>query len=80
MIVAAESGLQRSMQTYRKHLAKVVVPSRFFLEKFVEWGWPRDQFVYIPNYVDAKHFTPDFEPGTIFSISAAWRPRRASRR
>ena len=66
VIVAAESGLQRSMQTYRKHLTKIVAPSQFFLDKFVEWGWARDQFVHIPNYVDASRFTPNFEPGDYF--------------
>jgi glycosyltransferase involved in cell wall biosynthesis len=66
VIVAAESGLQRTMQIYRKHLAKVVVPSRFFLEKFVEWGWSRDQFAYIPNYIDALQFSPNPEPGSFF--------------
>ena len=66
VIVAAESGLQRSMQTYRKHLTKIVAPSQFFLEKFVEWGWSREQFVHIPNYVDAARFVPDFEPGDYF--------------
>jgi glycosyltransferase involved in cell wall biosynthesis len=66
VIVAAESGLQRSMQTYRKHLTKVVAPSRFFVDKFVEWGWPREQFVHIPNYVDAARFVPDYEPGDYF--------------
>jgi glycosyltransferase involved in cell wall biosynthesis len=66
VVVAAESGLQRTMQTYRKHLTKVVAPSRFFLEKFVEWGWPRDKFVYIPNYVDAMRFDPRPEPGNYF--------------
>lgn len=66
VVVAAESGLQRMMQTYRKHLTKVVAPSRFFLEKFVEWGWPREQFAYIPNYVDAVRFDPRYEPGNYF--------------
>ena len=65
-VIAAESGLHRFLDTYRKHLDKVVVPSRFFLEKFVEWGWPRERFVYIPNYVDASAFEPDFEPGGYF--------------
>lgn len=66
IIVAAESGLQRTMQIYRKHLTRVVAPSRFFMEKFVEWGWPREQFVYIPNYVDATKFEPVFAPGDYF--------------
>ncbi|KAF7598268.1 MAG: glycosyl transferase [Candidatus Dactylopiibacterium carminicum] len=65
-IVAVESGLQRAMKAYLKHLTRVVAPSRFFLEKFVEWGWPRERFVYIPNYVDAVKFEPCFEPGDYF--------------
>lgn len=65
-IVALESGLQRSLQLYRRYLTKIVVPSQFFIEKFVEWGWPREQFVYIPNYVDAECFTPNYSPGEYF--------------
>lgn len=65
-IVAVESGLQRFMQTYKKNLDKVVVPSQFFLEKFVEWGWSRDQLVYIPNYSDISRFEAQFEPGDYF--------------
>jgi glycosyltransferase involved in cell wall biosynthesis len=64
-IVAAETGLHRLLKTY-KHLSKIVVPSRFFLQKFVEWGWPADAFIYIPNFVDAKTFEPAFEPGSYF--------------
>jgi glycosyltransferase involved in cell wall biosynthesis len=63
LVVAAESALHGWLQTYRKQLSRVVVPSRFFLEKFVEWGWPREQLVYIPNYVDAARFEPRYEPG-----------------
>lgn len=62
-IVAAESALHNRLQTYRRQVSKVVAPSRFFLEKFVEWGWPREQLAYIPNYVDATRFTPQYAPG-----------------
>lgn len=65
-IVAAESGLHGLLGTYRKHVSKVVAPSQFFLEKFVEWGWPREQFSYIPNYVDAARCEPEFTPGQYF--------------
>lgn len=66
VIVAVESALQRTMNTYQRHLTRVVVPSRFFLEKFVEWGWPREKLIYIPNYVDASSFEPAFEAGDYF--------------
>ena len=54
------------MQTYRRYIDKIVAPSKFFLDKFVEWGWPRDRFVHIPNYVDSNAFRPDFTPGKYF--------------
>jgi glycosyltransferase involved in cell wall biosynthesis len=62
-VVAVESGLHRALGTWQRHLAAVVCPSRFFVDKFVEWGWPRERFVHVPNWVDADRFDPGFEPG-----------------
>lgn len=62
-VVAVESGLHRALGTWQRHLAAVVCPSRFFVDKFVEWGWPRERFVHVPNWVDADRFVPGFEPG-----------------
>lgn len=65
-VVALESAVHQGLQTYQRHLAKIIVPSRFFLEKFIEWGWPREKFAYIPNYVNANDFKPVYEPGEYF--------------
>lgn len=65
-IVMVESSLHRMLNTYQDKLDKVVVPSRFFMEKFIEWGWPRSQFAYIPNYVDASRFEPGNAAGDYF--------------
>ena len=65
-IVALESTLHRKLNTYKKYLRKIVVPSKFFMNKFIEWGWPEDKFIYIPNYVDATRFSPNYEPGDYF--------------
>lgn len=65
-IVAIESTLHQQLNTYKKHLTKVVVPSHFFMKKFIEWGWPEDKFTYIPNYVDASRFEPHYVPGDYF--------------
>jgi glycosyltransferase involved in cell wall biosynthesis len=62
-IVAVESGLQRRLGIYRRHVGRVIVPSRFYLDKLVEWDWPREQLAYVSNYVDAGTFTPSYEPG-----------------
>lgn len=76
VIVAAESGLHNWLGTYRRHVSKVVSPSRFFLEKFVEWGWPREQLVYIPNYVDATRFDPAYQPGEYFLYFGRMAPEK----
>lgn len=65
-IVMVESAVHRMLNTYQGKLDKVVVPSRFFMEKFIEWGWPRDKFAYIPNYVDSSRFEPGYESGDYF--------------
>lgn len=66
VVVAAESALQRTLNSYRRYIDRIVVPSQFFIDKFVEWGWPREKFVYIPNYVDASQFSPSFAAGNYF--------------
>lgn len=66
IVVAAETVVHRALKTYHRYLSQIVVPSHFFLEKFVEWGWPRDKFRYIPNYVDSTKFEANFRPGDYF--------------
>ncbi|MEJ2124455.1 MAG: glycosyltransferase, partial [Alphaproteobacteria bacterium] len=48
--VLAVALLHRMRQTYQRSLARIVVPSRFYFEKFVSWGWSESQLVYIPNF------------------------------
>ncbi len=62
-IVAVESGVHRRLDTYRRYLGRVITPSRFYRAKLIEWGWPEEKLVYVPNYVDSTHFQPAFEPG-----------------
>lgn len=62
-IVAVESALHQWLGSYRHNLARIVSPSRFFIDKFVEWGWPRSKFVHIPNFVDANTFEASSEFG-----------------
>lgn len=50
-VVLAEAAIHRLRRTYKRGLVRIVVPSRFYLNKFIEWGWDEDQLVYIPNFV-----------------------------
>jgi glycosyltransferase involved in cell wall biosynthesis len=63
-IVALESTLHHVLGSYRRNLERILVPSRFFIDKFVEWGWERRLFAHVPNFVDAAAFEPRFEAGT----------------
>ena len=75
-IVMVESGVHRMINTYQGKLDKVVVPSRFFMEKFIEWGWPREQFAYIPNYVDSSRFEPAYEAGDYYLFFGRLAPEK----
>ncbi|WP_310448391.1 glycosyltransferase [Thiobacillus sp.] len=65
-LVMVESAVHRALGLYRDNLDRIVVPSLFFRDKHIEWGWPAEKLVYIPNFVRAEGFTPQFEPGDYF--------------
>lgn len=56
--VSIEAYLHAVLGSYRKYVNKFVVPSRFYIQKFAEWGFPEDDLVYIPNFVDASEIEP----------------------
>ena len=76
VVVAVESGLQRTLGIYRRHVGRVIVPSRFYRDKLVEWGWSADQLAYVPNYVDADAFTPSFQPGSYLLFAGRLAPEK----
>lgn len=57
-LVMVEAALHRLLGTYESSVARFAVPSRFVLETLVRWGWPRESFAYIPNFVDLERFRP----------------------
>lgn len=65
-LIMLESGMHRLMGSYRRQVDRFVVPSRFYIEKLVEWGWERERFHYIPNFVDVATYQPEYKPGKAF--------------
>jgi glycosyltransferase involved in cell wall biosynthesis len=63
-IVMAEALLHRLLGSYSRHVNRMVVPSKFYLEKFCEWGMPRSLFRHVPNFVNADGYEPQFAPGS----------------
>jgi glycosyltransferase involved in cell wall biosynthesis len=65
-LIAIESGLHKATGIYRRTLDRIVCPSRFYLNKLVEWGWPSDRLTYIPNFVQADKYQALTRPGRYF--------------
>ena len=65
-LIMLESAVHKSLGLYKHNLDRVVAPSLFYQQKLMEWGWPENKLVYIPNYVDAAFHAPYYEPGDYF--------------
>ncbi len=75
-LVLAETVLHRALGLYRDKVDRLVVPSRFYLEKLVEWGWPRDGMVHIPNFVNVGHYRADWEEDGYFAFAGRLAPEK----
>ena len=65
-LIWAEAALHGALQTYKNNVDIVVTPSQFYRQKFLEWGWADQQLRYIPNYVDASAYAPEYAAGDYF--------------
>ena len=65
-LVMVESYLHRLSRVYESNVDRFIVPSRFLLEKLMDWGFNRERFVHIPNFVDVERFTSGSDPGRRF--------------
>lgn len=65
-LVFLEAAANRLLGSYTRGVDRFIVPSRFFMEKFVEWGFSRDRFTYVPNFVNVEQLAPRGSPGEHF--------------
>jgi glycosyltransferase involved in cell wall biosynthesis len=61
-----ESTIHKALNLYLGTVTKFVVPSRFFLGKFAEWGIDTRNFVHIPNFIDVDAIAAGSEYGEDF--------------
>jgi glycosyltransferase involved in cell wall biosynthesis len=78
-VIMLEAAAHRALGCYSRHVDCFVVPSRFYLEKLVEWGWPSERFSYVPNFVDAAHLQPKGVPGQAFVFFGRLGPEKGLR-
>jgi glycosyltransferase involved in cell wall biosynthesis len=65
-IALMEATLHRVLRTYSSCVGRFAVPSRFYIEKLRDWGWPNSMFSHVPNFVDPKCYRPQYEAGKAF--------------
>jgi glycosyltransferase involved in cell wall biosynthesis len=65
-LVMIESYLHLLLGSYLRNVDRFLVPSRFYLNKLVEWGFPAEKFEYVPNFVSADAFEARYAPGDRF--------------
>ncbi len=75
-LVWLESTLHQLLGMYRSTVTQFVVPSRFFLAKFAEWGLDTSRFSYVPNSVDVEAHVPRGEPGDAFVYAGRLVPEK----
>lgn len=54
LLIAVEAAVHRRFRYFERYLSYVITPSRFYRRKFIEWGYPPEKLVYIPNYVSGN--------------------------
>ena len=65
-VIMLEAAVHKLLGSYRRYVDAFIVPSRFYIEKFSEWGMPASMFRYVPNFVDVGRYSPKYETGNAF--------------
>lgn len=65
-LVWLESTVHKMLDIYMRTVTRFVVPSRFFLDKFAQWGLDTSRFVHIPNSIDVDALQASEDPGDAF--------------
>lgn len=65
-LVFVETLVHRMSKIYKNNIDTYILPSKFFVNKFIEWGWKPDRLIHIPNFVDVDLLRPNYQPGKYF--------------
>lgn len=58
LLAAVETWHQRSRGFYLDAVDRFLCPSAFYAERFAAWGYPEEDLVPLPNFVDTARFQP----------------------
>lgn len=62
LLAAVETFHQRSRRLYEDGVKVFLCPSRFYQNKYAEWGYPESKLRHLPNFVDLDFWHPNNIP------------------
>jgi glycosyltransferase involved in cell wall biosynthesis len=65
-IYAFESYFNKIYKKYENNVRFFISPSQFLMEKFIQFGWPEERLVYVPNFIESSNFEADYTPRKYF--------------
>jgi glycosyltransferase involved in cell wall biosynthesis len=65
-IYAFENYFNYVTAKFHKKVRKFIAVSRFIKEKFVEFGFPAEKIVFIPNFINIEHYEAAFQSEKYF--------------
>jgi len=63
MVYFMESFINRVFKKYIRAVKYFICPSKFSLSKHTKYGIPEEKLVYIPNFINADDFNPNYNSG-----------------
>ena len=78
LVLALEAHVHRALGIW-KRLDRLIAPSRFLRDTFVEMGWDPDHIVYIPNFIDLERFSVRPDSDDYFLYAGRLSPEKGVR-
>lgn len=66
LVNTIEMYLHYWLKSYENNVDIFITPSKFFKQKFIEYGFQSKKIRYIPNYVDIENFEPNYNSQDYF--------------
>ena len=65
-IYSLETYFNYYFKKYLKNINFFISPSKFLKTKLIDYDFPSDRIVYIPNFIALSEFKPNYSPGDYF--------------
>ena len=65
-VAALETTLHNLLGSYKRNVDRFILPSKFHMNKLIDWGLPAEKARYVPNAVDVSDLAADYSAGERF--------------